>query len=58
MEPVAEPDSILLGVTLNSATSLVNINGRAHTPNSVVHQLLLVGCMTLVNNLLWCLFLH
>ena len=33
MEPVAEPDSILLGVTLNSATSLVNINGRAHTPS-------------------------
>ena len=43
IEPIAEPDSILLGVTLNPAISLVNVNGRAHTPNSVVHKILLVG---------------
>ena len=42
IEPIAEPDSILLGVTLNPAISLVNINGRAHSTNSVVHQLLQV----------------
>ena len=29
IEPIAEPDNILLGVTLNPAISLVNINGRA-----------------------------
>ena len=34
IEPIAEPDSILLGVTLDPAISLVNINGRAHTHNS------------------------
>ena len=43
IEHIAESDSILLGVTLNPAISLVNINGRAHTPNSVVHQILLVN---------------
>ena len=42
IEPITEPDSILLGITLNPAISLVNINGRAHSPNSVVHQILLV----------------
>ena len=31
IEPIAEPDNILLGVTLNPAISLVNINGRART---------------------------
>ena len=35
IEPIAEPDSILLGVTLNPAISLVNINGRSHSPNSL-----------------------
>ena len=43
IEPITDPDSILLGITLNPAISLVNINGRAHSPNSVVHQILLVG---------------
>ena len=45
IEPIAEPDSILLGVTLNPAISLVNINGKAHSPNSVVHQILLVAAV-------------
>ena len=39
IEPIAEPDNILLGVTLNHAFSLVNINGRVCTPNSVGHQI-------------------
>ena len=43
IEPIAEPDNILLCVTSNPAISLVNINGRASTPNSVFHQILLVS---------------
>ena len=42
IEPIAEPDKILLGVTLNPAISLVNTNGRAHSPNTVAHQIWLV----------------
>ena len=42
IKPIAEPDKIFLGVTLNPAISLININGRAHTPNTVVHQIKLV----------------
>ena len=39
IEPIAEPDKILLGVTLNPAISLVNTNGRAHSTNTVAHQI-------------------
>ena len=45
IEPIAEPDKILLGVTLNPAISLVNTNGRAHSPNTVAHQIWLVFCL-------------
>ena len=42
IEPIAEPDKILLGVTLNPGISLVNTNGRAHSTNTVVHQIWLM----------------
>ena len=50
IEPIAEPDSILLGATLNPDISLVHINGRAHSLNSVVRKILLVQTKHQVEN--------